>query len=1376
MASRAPTPPDTGPEAYSAGATRRPGPNAYAAASGRHAPQAPRRRRWLRRFVLGFAAALGLLLLAALLAWRWLGSDDSLAYVLQRAAQALPAGQELTAEGVRGSVRRGGHIDRLRWQDAGVRVEAQDITIGWRLAPLLGKSLELSRLEAARVVVTPLGTAQPPDTPRQPPEQLTLPLRVDIPFAVHELVWAAETPRQATALTGRYRYDAQAHRLEISNVNWPQGQASATLRLDGAAPMALQATLQAQLLAPLPGAADTERRLGARVQAQASGTLAGPDAQIALNAKLHAAPPPATPDTPSPTEAAEIQADLSARLTPWQAQPLLGAEARFDQLDLALLTPQAPASLLSGSVSAQPTGEGWRVQADIANARPAPWDQGGLPLDAATLHATFDGNEWRTSNARIQVGPGALVLEGRFAPQELRFELQAQAERLDPARLHTQMAAAPLGGRASAKGNPEAFAFDLDLSASKPTARSKAGGALHVDRVVARGRWEAGVLQLPQADIQALQARIQATALRLATRPALAFSGKLQARLPGSTAQAEGTLAARSGAGSLRLQAASAQQTLDWLRALPGLADLAPGWALQGSADLEAAWRGGWQNLAALPETAHTPQIGAGPQVRATLRSAKLRIALPGAEASAAPLELRGLRLQADGSAARAELTLQGELGQGRQSVGVQAEATARLAQAAGQDGLAVRAEVRKLALTLQDGRHKGPWALQTGAPFAIDARRSGAGALSAEVGAGSATLNAPLPGQVALRWEPLAIARAAAGGTTLRTRGTLSGIPLAWADLASTQEPPWLQQFGLDTDLVFGGHWAVDAGDALNATLRLARSSGDLRIAAEEALPTTSVQSTGTGTAAQPAKPVRPRADTIAAGLRDAALTLEAQGEALRAAFTWDSAQAGTVRAEAATRLQRQAGGWVWPADAPLSGTVHAALPQVGVWSVLAPPGWRISGTLQADATLSGTRGQPQWRGQFGADQLRVRSLLDGVDLQDGRLRATLAGTRVDITEFSLKGGAGSRARIAGFSGNRTPAPSDGGSLQGSGSVQWSGASASGLRMDFEARADHLQVLVRADRQASVSGTLHATLRERQFKLRGDLRIDRASILLPDAGAPRLGSDVVVRSKALDAAAHQAAQQVAGAAQRAQVAEPPDVAITLDLGDDFAFQGQGITTRLQGQLDIRSAALPGAPPRVTGEVRTVAGRYRAWGQTLDVETGLLRFSGAYDNPTLDILALRPNIEVRAGVQVTGSAQDPRVRLYSEPELPDAEKLSWVVLGRSAAAGGAEAAMLQQAALALLGGKGSGTGTRLAGRLGLDEIGFKGPGNGNGASGAALTFGKRLSQDLYLTYERSLAGTLGTLYIFYDLSERLRLRAQTGTATGLDLIYTMRYE
>jgi translocation and assembly module TamB len=210
--------------------------------------------------------------------------------------------------------------------------------------------------------------------------------------------------------------------------------------------------------------------------------------------------------------------------------------------------------------------------------------------------------------------------------------------------------------------------------------------------------------------------------------------------------------------------------------------------------------------------------------------------------------------------------------------------------------------------------------------------------------------------------------------------------------------------------------------------------------------------------------------------------------------------------------------------------------------------------------------------------------------------------------------------------------------------------------------------------------------------------------------------------------------------------------------------------------VDLRSSPTPGAPPRVTGEVRTEEGRYRAWGQVLDVETGLIRFNGPYNNPSLDILALRPNISVRAGVQVTGSALAPRVRLYSDPELPDAEKLAWVVLGRDATAGGAEAAVLQQAALTLLGSRGQSASANIANRVGLDEIGFKSASAGEDASGAALTFGKRLSKDLYVTYERTLSGTMGALYIFYDLSRRLTLRGQAGSNSALDLIYTMKYD
>ncbi|MDR0213192.1 MAG: translocation/assembly module TamB domain-containing protein, partial [Comamonas sp.] len=297
-----------------------------------------------------------------------------------------------------------------------------------------------------------------------------------------------------------------------------------------------------------------------------------------------------------------------------------------------------------------------------------------------------------------------------------------------------------------------------------------------------------------------------------------------------------------------------------------------------------------------------------------------------------------------------------------------------------------------------------------------------------------------------------------------------------------------------------------------------------------------------------------------------------------------------------------------------------------------------------------------------------------------------------------------------------------------------------------------------------------------------GDLTVDRAAILLPDESAPALDKDVVVRSAAsrkLEAERRAAeAKQQAKLEQAEKGATPttarvPDILLKLDLGQDFALQGFGITTRLKGQLQIRGGNSLTAPPQITGEIHTEQGRYRAWGQSLDVETGLIRFNGPYDNPSLDITAIRPNITVRAGVRVTGSASAPRITLFSDPEMSDAEKLSWIVMGRDTTNGGAEAALLQQAALALL--SGGGNSENFAGRVGLDEIGFKGSADPNDAnSGAALTVGKRLSKDLYVTYEQSLNGAMGTLYVFYDLSRRLTLRAQTGVQTAMDLIYTMR--
>jgi translocation and assembly module TamB len=302
------------------------------------------------------------------------------------------------------------------------------------------------------------------------------------------------------------------------------------------------------------------------------------------------------------------------------------------------------------------------------------------------------------------------------------------------------------------------------------------------------------------------------------------------------------------------------------------------------------------------------------------------------------------------------------------------------------------------------------------------------------------------------------------------------------------------------------------------------------------------------------------------------------------------------------------------------------------------------------------------------------------------------------------------------------------------------------------------------------------AQLLDARLTLRGTLAADQALIILPEDTAPQLGDDVVVRTAPVKAAPQQQAALTKKTSPADSTSSPrlvSDLLIELDLGPDFKLRGRGLDTRLAGKLSLH--AVDNERPNLTGTVRALRGTYQAYGQRLDIERGLLRFVGPADNPMLDILAIRPKLSQRVGVQISGTALSPVVRLYAEPELPESEKLAWLVLGRSTSDSGGEAALLQQAALALLGGQGKGPSASLTQALGLDELSFKG-GEGDSTAGATVTLGKRLSSDFYVAYESGMEGTLGVFTIFYDLSRNLTLRAQTGEQSAVDVIWTRRYD
>lgn len=1431
MATRTPIPPDAGADTYASAAGGPPAANPYAAASAQH-KAAPRSKG--ARFLRMAAALLALLVLAVVLAgvgaWVWSGRSTSLATTVAQAARYLPAEQTLETRDVTGSLRSGGTIGWLRWSNPTMAVEVDNARIAWSLAPLLQRSVKLGEVHADRVRIA---STPDPDAPRpEPLQQLVLPVGIDLPFQIDLIEWVGPPPVEARALSGRYRYDRVQHSLKVDGVDLAQGHYRLDATLQALAPMALQAQLDGQVRTDTPG---SDQPLDLLAHATVNGTLATEAARLQVLAQLRPpgtdtgnatdamgepgraqagaaagtgkamptapskrAQPAASGNAPAEPPANTMQADVQASVAPWAVQPLLQASADLRALNLAALWPQAPTTALQGSVQAGPQGQGWQLAAQLQNGAPGPWDQGRLPVSGLDAQAGYDGQQWRIPQAEVHVGNGRITAQGTYTVASSAIDGSAQVQALNPAALHTRLDAAPVNGQLSAQMDGGAVRFNADLRASGRTAKAgKAGKAtsapLRIDSVRANGLWNAPLLTLQQLDVDALQAQLRGQKIEMALGDALAVRGNVALTVPGATASTRGQLGQATGNGELKLNVASAERVQDWLQSLPGMGAALQGTTLQGQAQLDARWRGGLRSLQQQLHSAGGAGAPAPPPVggdtpftlQATLTAPNMDIALPPPQDSVAATRVQISRLNAglSGSLAQAKLSLDGQaqLGERRASLNTQVSGGLAPAGAAAQ----WRANVAALQLQLQDPARPGTWAVQLQQPLDLTVRlpaQGKAGSTVVQTGPGQARIRGPAPGTVAVAWQPLRMVQLPGGAVQLQTQGELTGLPLAWVDaLAAPGEESPLAAIGMSGNLVFNGRWNVDtdAGDSLRASAVLERASGDLRLLTGEAATVTTVRSSGSKPKAASASNASVPVSGTAAGVRQARLELSAEGSQVRARLQWDSERAGQAEANASSTLTPQDGGWTWTPDTPLSARLRARLPDVGVWSALAPPGWRVHGTLDADVSLSGTLNDPQWQGTLGADRVTVQSLLDGVDLKDGRLRAVLRGNQLDITELSLKGGQGSQARIAGYSGNLTPPPQSGGSLQGSGTLRWGLAGTgnpgnSGIALDFTAQLRALQVLVRADRQASVSGTLRAGLKDGQITLRGDLTVDRATIILPEASAPKLGDDVVVRSAAIDQANAAKAQQAGKSAARAQTTQVPDIAVTLNLGRDFALQGFGITTRLEGELQVRGSSVASAPPRITGEVRTVQGRYRAWGQALNVETGIARFNGPHNNPSLEILAIRPNIAVRAGVKVTGSAQAPRVRLFSDPDLPDAEILSWVVVGRSTAGGGAEAALLQQAALALLGGQGGGTGS-IAERLGVDEIGFKGPGNGTGedAGGAAITLGKRLSSKLYVTYEQSLSGAIGAIYIFYDLSKRLTLRGQTGSQSAVDIIYTV---
>ncbi|MBZ2189875.1 translocation/assembly module TamB domain-containing protein [Alcanivorax sp. JB21] len=418
---------------------------------------------------------------------------------------------------------------------------------------------------------------------------------------------------------------------------------------------------------------------------------------------------------------------------------------------------------------------------------------------------------------------------------------------------------------------------------------------------------------------------------------------------------------------------------------------------------------------------------------------------------------------------------------------------------------------------------------------------------------------------------------------------------------------------------------------------------------------------------------------------------------------------------------------------DTRLNGSLHTHLDDLGWVEALAPSLRNIRGRLRGDLTLSGTVSAPRFGGQLVLDEAAADVPEVGLSLQDIHLMAIARRSGELDLSGQVRSGDG-EIRLTGDLDTREPLP-------------WP------LRLQI--KGENFLAAQRPDARVEINPDLDISVARNLVTIRGEVTVPRAMFTpqeLPQQAISVSRDEVILQDDEEEASLWKI-----------------DTDITVRLGDRVRISGFGLEARFAGAVRIEDK--PGRTPRLIGEIRIEDGRYRAYGQNLHVERGTLIFQGPPDNPGLDIVAVRhvTAYNVRAGLAIGGTLQDPRSRIFSEPSMEETEAMSYLLTGRPLDSGSdADAAVIMQAIILYGIERGDFITNRLGQELGV-EVGLDNEGE---ADEAALMLGKQLSSRLYLRYSIGLFEALNTVMLRYTLSRSLSLETRSNTReNAIDLIF-----
>ncbi|WP_428774956.1 autotransporter assembly complex protein TamB [Vibrio sp.] len=395
-----------------------------------------------------------------------------------------------------------------------------------------------------------------------------------------------------------------------------------------------------------------------------------------------------------------------------------------------------------------------------------------------------------------------------------------------------------------------------------------------------------------------------------------------------------------------------------------------------------------------------------------------------------------------------------------------------------------------------------------------------------------------------------------------------------------------------------------------------------------------------------------------------------------------------------------------------------------------------RVGADINADLAFAGPMLHPQVNGQLAIDQMMLSGEITPIDIQSGHMQLDFSGYQGVVS-----------ADI------RTPD----GVLKVAGDADWQDLAA--WHANTRVYAERLRVDMPPMVKMVVVPDMTIAMKPNFAQITGDIGLPWGRIVVEElpTSAVSVSKDQVLLDKSLQPVDQDSA-----------IPFLVETDVNISIGDDFKLSAFGLEGGLQGKLNVTRK---NKAPFITGEVNIVDGSYRSFGQDLLITNGKILMNGPADQPYVAITAIRnpdnTRDDVTAGVKVTGPADAPEITIFSEPAMPQANALSYLLRGQDID-GEAGGSAVTTALIGLSLAKSGQVVGQIGEAFGVKDLQLDTAGSGDESK---VTVSGYVLPGLQVKYGVGIFESVGEFTVRYRLLQNLYLEGVSGLNNAVDLLY-----